>query len=108
MANGKIIIPNDRDLGEDSISPFLKQYIPEHSDKFMDFVISKTKENLKDLEVQYAGKFEEIEDFYFTIVKTPHGLQLQAYGTPKGWDSEELLGVINHDELKDYLNKVGR
>ena len=108
MANGKIIIPNDRDLGEDSISPFLKQYIPEHSDEFMDFVISKTKENLKDLEVQYAGKFEEIEDFYFTIVKTPHGLQLQAYGTPKGWDSEELLGVINHDELKDYLNKVGR
>ena len=108
MANGKIIIPNDRDLGEDSISPFLKQYIPQNADKFMDFVIDKTKENLKDLEVQYAGKFEEIEDFYFTIVKTPYGLQLQAYGTPKGWDSEELLGIINHDELKDYLNKVGR
>lgn len=108
MANGKLIIPNDRELGEDSISPFLKQYIPQHSDDFMSFVIKETDKNLKGLETQYQGKFDEIEDFYFTIVKTPHGLQLQAYGTPKGWDSEELLGIINHDELKSYLNKVGK
>jgi len=108
LQNGKILIPNDRDKGKDSIAPFLKQYIPKNSDKFTKWVISKTEENIKGLELQYHGKFQEVEDFKYMFVKTPNGLQLQAYGTPKGWDSEELLGIINHDELKTYLDKVGK
>jgi len=105
LQNGKLLIPDDRELGDNSISPFLKQYIPQHSDDFTQFVIDKTKENLKALEVAYGGKFSQIDNFYFIFQKTPHGLQLQAYGTPKGAYKEELLGVINHKELQDYLNK---
>jgi len=106
LQNGKLLIPNDREKGKDSIAPFLKQYIPKNSDKFTKWVISKTQTNLKELELQYNGKFQEIDDFKYMFVKTPNGLQLQAYGTPKGWDSEELLGIVNHDELKKYLDEV--
>jgi hypothetical protein len=97
IRNGKLLIPDDREFGDDSISPFLKQFIPEHSDAFTKFVISSVKKNLD-------NKLGEVDNFYFVFNKTPHGLQLQAYGTPKGDVNEELIGVINASELKDFVN----
>jgi len=98
IRNGKILIPDDRELGDKSISSYLRSYIPQHSDKFVRAMLKKIDTNTKG--------YKDIEEVYFTFNKTPNGeLQLQVYGTPKGDFNEELLGIINHKELYDFLNK---
>ena len=108
LKNGKILIPDDRELGENSISGELKAWIPTHSDKFVESVIAHSKKTLKEIEKDYGGKFEGIDNLHFSFEKDSTGkLHLEVYGKIKGLGSNEMIGLLTHDDLKDILNEEG-
>ena len=106
VKNGKLLIPDDRELGERSISTELKNHISEKPDDITEFMIKQSDKVVKSLEVEYGGEMGKISDFYFTFNKVDTGLQAHIYGTLEGTGSEELLGIVSHDELINYLQKV--
>jgi hypothetical protein len=106
LQNGKIYIPDDRELGDSSISGELKSYIGTHADKFVEYAINEASKHLDEVQEDLGGKADRIENLSIEFEKNSNGtLQAHVFGEFEQIGTKELLGILTHDQLTKMLNK---